>query len=39
VRVTGEVAPDPALVEVYAGERERYQALYPALATFKPQAA
>lgn len=35
VRVTGEVAPDPALVEAYAAERERYRALYPALAGFK----
>ncbi|HTU27818.1 MAG TPA: xylulokinase [Solirubrobacteraceae bacterium] len=39
VRVTGEVAPDPALVEAYAAQRERYQALYPALAAFKPEAA
>jgi xylulokinase len=39
VRVTGEVSPDPALVETYAAQRERYQALYPALARFKPQAA
>lgn len=39
VRVTGEVAPDPELVEAYAAQRERYQALYPALAPFKPQAA
>ncbi len=36
VRVTGEVAPDPALVETYAEQRERYAALYPALARFKP---
>jgi len=39
VRVTGEVAPEPALVEAYAAERERYRALYPALARFTPQAA
>jgi xylulokinase len=39
VRVTGEVTPDPALVETYAAERERYEALYPALARFKPAAA
>jgi xylulokinase len=35
VTVTGEVTPDPALVEVYASQRERYAALYPALATLK----
>jgi xylulokinase len=39
VRVTGEVIPDPALVEAYAAERERYRALYPALAGFKVGAA
>ncbi len=39
VHVTGEVAPDPDLVEAYAAEHERYRALYPALARFKPQAA
>lgn len=38
VRVTGEVAPDPALVEAYAAERERYRQLYPALARFKPKS-
>jgi xylulokinase len=38
VRVNGEVAPDPALVEAYAAERERYRELYPALARFKPKA-
>lgn len=36
VQVTGEVTPDPALVEAYAAERERYRALYPALARFRP---
>jgi xylulokinase len=35
VRVTGQVDPDPELVRVYAAERERYAALYPALATLK----
>jgi xylulokinase len=39
VRVTGEITPDPALVETYAAQRERYEALYPALARFKPAAA
>jgi xylulokinase len=29
--VTSEVAPDPAWVEAYAAQRERYRALYPAL--------
>ena len=31
VTVTGEVAPDPALVEAYAAQRERFTSLYPAL--------
>ena len=31
VAVTGEIEPDPAWVEHYAGQRARYQALYPAL--------
>jgi sugar (pentulose or hexulose) kinase len=35
VRVTGEIEPDPELVRIYAAERERYAALYPALATLK----
>ncbi len=35
VRVTGEVVPDPELVEVYAAQRERHRALYPALAELK----
>ena len=35
VRVTGEVTPDPALVETYAAQRERFAALYPALAGLK----
>jgi sugar (pentulose or hexulose) kinase len=29
------VTPDPALVEAYAAQRERFAALYPALATLK----
>jgi xylulokinase len=39
VRVTGEVSPDPALVEAYAAQRERYRALYPALERFKEDPA
>ncbi len=35
VTVTGEVTPDPALVEAYAAQRERFAALYPALAALK----
>jgi xylulokinase len=31
VRTTGRVEPDPALLAFYAGERERFRALYPAL--------
>jgi xylulokinase len=31
VRVTGEVEPEPAWVERYAAQRDRFQALYPAL--------
>ncbi|HKG64683.1 MAG TPA: xylulokinase [Solirubrobacteraceae bacterium] len=31
VRPHGRVEPDPALVEAYRGQRERYRALYPAL--------
>jgi xylulokinase len=38
VTVTGEVTPDPALVEAYASQRERFAALYPALATLKKLA-
>jgi xylulokinase len=33
VAVTGEIEPDPAWVERYAGQRARYRALYPALST------
>jgi xylulokinase len=32
VRVTGEIEPDPALVEAYAAQRERFDALYPSIA-------
>jgi xylulokinase len=32
-KVSAEVAPDPAWVEAYAGQRERYRALYPALSS------
>jgi xylulokinase len=35
VAVTGEVIPDPALVDAYAAQRERFAALYPALAALK----
>jgi xylulokinase len=31
--VSAEVAPDPAWVEAYAAQRERYRALYPALSS------
>jgi xylulokinase len=30
-KVTAEIQPDPAWVEAYAAQRERYRALYPAL--------
>jgi xylulokinase len=32
-KVSAEVAPDPAWVEAYAAQRERYRALYPALSS------
>jgi xylulokinase len=35
VEVTGEITPDPALVDAYAPQRARFAALYPALATLK----
>jgi xylulokinase len=35
VRVTGEVALDPALAEVYREGRARFEALYPALAALE----
>jgi xylulokinase len=38
VHVTGEVAVDPSLAEAYRGQRERYEALYPALAPLKGAA-
>jgi xylulokinase len=31
VRVTGEVEPEPNWIDSYAGGRERFRALYPAL--------
>ena len=31
--VSAEVLPDPAWVETYAAQRERYRALYPALSS------
>lgn len=33
VKVSAEIEPDPAWIERYAGQRERYRALYPALSS------
>jgi xylulokinase len=35
VRITAEIEPDPAWVELYAAQHERYTRLYPALAALK----